>query len=109
MTCALVAVGLWLGGYPGAVILPVATLAFLMATGYRGSPSPSGLRRFWLELLRPRALAALLLLASVCSAVGEHLVQAGTSGLATTALVNAIPQVICLIIVGRLVAALIIP
>jgi hypothetical protein len=36
-------------------------------------------------------------------------VLAGDSGPAATALVNTIPQVICLVIVGRLAAALIIP
>jgi arabinofuranan 3-O-arabinosyltransferase len=105
--CALLAGGFWLGGYPGLVILPAATLAFLIATGHRGSSNRSG--RVWLELLRPRVLAALLLVVSVCSAVGEHLVLAGDSGPGITALVNGVPQVLCLLIVGRLVAALIIP
>jgi hypothetical protein len=50
-----------------------------------------------------------LLVVSVCSAVGEHLVLAGDSGPGITALVNGVPQVLCLLIVGRLVAALIIP
>jgi hypothetical protein len=109
VACLLAASGFWLGGYPGAVILPAATLLFLTSTGYRGSPDPSGLRRFALELLRPRVLAVLLLVVSISSAAGEHLVLAGDSGLATTALVNAIPQVICLVIVARLAAALIIP
>jgi hypothetical protein len=109
VTCLLAAGGFWLGGYPGAVILPAATLVFLVSTGLRGSPNPSGLRRFALELLRPRALAGLLLVVSIASAAGEHLVLAGDSGWAVTALVNAIPQVMCLVIVARLAAALIIP
>ena len=109
MACALAAGGLWLGGYPGAAILPAATLVFLVATGYRGGPAPSGLRRLWLGLLQPWTLAVLLLAAAVCSAVGEHLLLAADSGRAVTALVNGIPQVICLVIVARLVAALIIP
>jgi hypothetical protein len=109
LTCLLAVAGFWLGGYPGAVILPAATLLFLVSTGYRGSPNPSGLRRFALELLRPRALAGLLLVVSVASAAGEHLVLAGDSGWVATALVNAIPQVMCLVIVARLAAALIIP
>ncbi len=109
VACALAAAGLWLGGYPGAAILPAATLVFLVATGYRGGPAPSGLRRLWLGLLQPWTLAVLLLAATVGSAAGEHLVLAGDSGRAMTALVNGIPQVICLVIVARLVAALIIP
>jgi hypothetical protein len=36
-------------------------------------------------------------------------VLAADSGLAVTAVANTIPQVICLVIVGRLAAALIIP
>jgi hypothetical protein len=109
VACVLAAVGFWLGGYPGAGILPIATLIFLAATGYRGAQRPSTLARCWLELLQPRALAVLLVVAAVCSAAGEHLVLGADSGLAVTALANTIPQVICLVIVGRLAAALIIP
>jgi len=109
VACALAAAGLWLGGYPGAAILPAATLVFLVSTSYRGGPPPSGLRRLWFELLRPWLLAALLLAATACSAVGVHLLLGADSGPAATALVNAVPQVICLVIVARLVAALIIP
>ena len=109
VTCVLAAVGFWLGGYPGAGILPAATLVFLVSTGYRGAQSPSIFARCWLELLQPRALAVLLLVAAACSAVGEHLVLAADSGLAVTAVANTIPQVICLVIVGRLAAALFIP
>ena len=57
------------------------------------------------RLWRPRVLAGLLIAASACAAVGEHLQQAGNSGLAVTALLNGIPQAICLVIVGRLAAA----
>ncbi len=109
VTCVLAAAGFWFGGYPGAAILPVATLVFLISTGYRGGPSPSGLRRCWLELLRPRVLVALLLVASACSAAGERLMLADHAHPVASALASGIPQVICLVIVGRLVAALIIP
>jgi hypothetical protein len=54
-------------------------------------------------------LTFLLLAASACGALGEHLLLAGVSGPLVTGLWNAIPQVICLVIVGRLAAALILP
>ncbi len=108
VVCALMVTGLWLGGYPGAVILPAATCLFLAATHYRGSPEP-GRRRRGAALLQPWVLAALMLAAAACNAVGEHLVLQGSPGLLGTALQNTIPQVICLIVVGRLAAFMIIP
>jgi len=95
--------GFWLGGYPGAVILIASTGVFMAAVSYRRS------RRGWLELSRPRVLTALLLVAAACAALGEHLQLAGSSGPVATGLWNAVPQVICLVIVGRLATALILP
>ncbi len=110
VVCGLVVTGFWLGGYPGAVIVPTATCLFLAATSYRGSPDGSlGSRRLGVEFLQPWVLGGLMLVAAACSAVGERLVLEGTSGLLGTALQNAIPQVVCLIVVGRLAAFLIIP
>jgi arabinofuranan 3-O-arabinosyltransferase len=103
IACGLPLTGFWLGGYPGAAILTAATGLFMAAASYRRS------RPFWLELSRPRVLTGLLLVASGCAAVGEHLLLAGGSGPVVTGLWNAVPQVICLIIVGRLAAALILP
>jgi hypothetical protein len=51
-------------------------------------------------------LGALLAGASVVCAVGEHLVYSGATGPLVSAAANAIPQVICLIVVGGLAAAL---
>jgi hypothetical protein len=101
--CVLLLTGFWLGGYPGAFILTAATWLFMTAASYRRS------RRCWLEASRPRMLTGLLLATSVCGAVGEHLLWAGGSSLVVTGLWNAVPQVICLVIVGRLAAALILP
>jgi len=95
--------GFWLGGYPGAAILIAATWLFMAAASYRRS------RPVWLELSRPRLLTGLLLAALACGAVGERLLWAGGSGLVVTWLWNAVPQIICLVIVGRLAAALILP
>jgi arabinofuranan 3-O-arabinosyltransferase len=102
---ALVITGFLLGGYAGAVIVPAATCLFLVSNADLPTLAEGGetLGRLW----RPRVLAGLLIAASVCGAAGEHLQQAGTSGLAVTALLDGIPQVICLVIVGRLAAAVI--
>jgi arabinofuranan 3-O-arabinosyltransferase len=100
----LVAAGLWLGGYPGALILLAATVGFLIC----GSDLAGGAAgRLLPEAVRPRALAGLLIAASVCGAVGDDLSRAGASGLSVTAAQDAIPQVICLVVVARLAAALI--
>jgi arabinofuranan 3-O-arabinosyltransferase len=103
VACGLLLLGFWLGGYPGAAILTAAAWLFMAAASYRRS------RRFWLEFSRPRLLTGLLLTALVCGAVGERLLWAGGSGLVVTGLWNAVPQIICLVIVGRLAAALILP
>ena len=84
-------------------MLAAATGLFMAAASHRRS------RRCWRELHRPLLLAALLLAASAFAAVGEQLRLAAATGLFVTGLGNVIPQVICLIIIGRLVAALILP
>jgi arabinofuranan 3-O-arabinosyltransferase len=101
--CGLLLAGFWLGGPLGAAILTAAAWLFMAAISYRRS------RRFWLESARPRLLTGLLLAALACGAVGERLLWAGGSGLVVTGLWNAAPQVICLVIAGRLAAALILP
>jgi hypothetical protein len=92
----LAGVGLVLGGYPGAVLVPAATLVFSIPA------------RRWV-LSSPWVLAGLLFAASACGAVGEHLALSGDIGLVVSAPANAIPQVICLIVVGGLAAALLRP
>jgi hypothetical protein len=99
----VLATGFWLGGYPGLIVLPAATGLFMAAASYRRS------RRRWRELHRPLLLAALLLAAAACAAAGEQLRLAAATGPFVTGLGNVIPQVICLVIIGRLVAALILP
>ena len=95
---ALTLAGLWLGGYPGAVLLPVAVGVFLgVSPGSRG----------WLA--GPWLLAGLMLAAAAAGAVGQHLVLSGDNGTVALWLADGIPQVICLLIIGRLTAALIRP
>src|SRR5262249_39298655 len=66
---ALTLAGLWLGGYPGAVLLPVAVGVFLgVSRGSRG------------RLAGPWLLAGLMLAAAAAGAVGQHLVLSGDNG-----------------------------
>jgi ABC-type Co2+ transport system permease subunit len=60
----------------------------------------------WRARSGPRLLGGLFVIALVIGAVGQHLVLSGDSGPLVTGLANAIPQVICLIVAGGLVTAL---
>ena len=102
VVCGLLLAGLWLGGYPGAAILAAATGLFTAAFSYRRK------HRIWLELSRPWLVGGLLLAAVICGVVGVRLLGAGASGPLITVLINTAPQVICLAVVGRLAAALIV-
>jgi len=94
----LVLAGLWLGGYPGAVLLPVAVGVFVgVSWGSRG------------RLAGPWLVAGLMLAAAAADAMGQHLVLSGDNGPVALWLADGIPQVICLLIIGWLAAALIRP
>jgi arabinofuranan 3-O-arabinosyltransferase len=93
----LAGAGLVLGGYPGAALVPAAALAFALAARTRRQEAG------------PWLLAGLLVVASACGAVGEHLALSGDIGLEVSAPANAIPQIICLIVVGGMAAALLRP
>ena len=98
LASGLALAGLWLGGYPGAVILPVAVGVFLgVGRGSRG------------RLADPWLVAGLMLAAAAADAVGEHLVLSGDNGPVALWLADGIPQIICLLIIGRLAAELIRP
>jgi arabinofuranan 3-O-arabinosyltransferase len=122
--------GLWLGGYPGAAILPVATAGFLVASrrsrgpwlrpprpglrppgqGLRPpGPGLSGPRLPGSWITSPWLAAGLLLAATAAGVAGEHLVLSGNDGPVALWLVDGVPQVICLVIIARLAAALIGP
>jgi len=96
MAAALVAAGVVLGGYPGAILVPVVAGMLYLLAGPRlaGWFVPTGL------------LGGLFAVALIVGAIGEHLVFSGDTGPFVTATANAIPQVICLIVVGGLAAAL---
>jgi arabinofuranan 3-O-arabinosyltransferase len=99
--CCLALAGLWLGGYPGAVILPAATALFTAAVSYRHA------RPWWYQVSRPWVPAVLLLAAAACGVVAAQLALDGTTGPVVSVLANTAPQVICLAVVGRLAAALV--
>jgi arabinofuranan 3-O-arabinosyltransferase len=98
--CCLALAGLWLGGYPGAAILPAAAALFAVAVSYRHA-HPS-----WRQASRAWVPGALLLAAAACAVVGGQLVLHGTTGPVVAVLTSTAPQVICLAVVGRLAAAL---
>ena len=89
--------GLWVAGYPGIFLLPAVTAAFLTAPAFApGSRLCTVLAGRWL-------VAGLLVAASGFVVLGEHLALGdGLSSL----LSDTIPQLLCLAIVGRLAAAL---
>lgn len=87
---ALCGMGLWLGGYPGAVIVPLAAIVFT------ASKVPKG----------PWVVAGLMLAAAFFDAIGTHLQSAGDTGLPVSVPLDGIPQVLLLIVIGRLAAAL---
>ena len=98
--CLAVLLGLWIGGYPGAGLLPVLTLGFLAAIGYRAR---SGLARAAAD---PWLVAALLVVAAGGDAAGNELYAHGTGGVILTALSGVIPELCCLAAMARLIAAL---
>jgi arabinofuranan 3-O-arabinosyltransferase len=99
LTVAIVAVviagtGLLLGGWPGAIGLPIVTALFsIRVRGKRLGPLPA-------------VAGGLLFVAAVIGAIGEHLAFSADSGWLVTATSDAIPQVICLIVIAGLIAAL---
>jgi hypothetical protein len=98
---AVALVGLWLGGYPGALILPLTSAAFLAVLALSGKSRLARLASTpWLVLL-------VLLAASAADAFGVHLRTAGHTGGLVVALANTTPQVLCLIAIGRLIAGLV--
>jgi arabinofuranan 3-O-arabinosyltransferase len=94
MTACLAAAGLVLGGYPGALLVPaVAGVLCLPGPGRRAASDP-------------RLLSGFFAAALAVGAIGQHLASAGQAGPLVSTLANAIPQVICLVVVGGIAAAL---
>jgi hypothetical protein len=60
----------------------------------------------WRVLRDPWLLGGVFAVALVVGVIGQHLVLSGYAGPFVSALANAIPQLICLVVVGGLTAAL---
>jgi arabinofuranan 3-O-arabinosyltransferase len=100
--------GLWLGGWPGAALLPAATCLFALArwraaTGRAAAAGPG-----WRALSSEWLALGLMLAAATTGAIGYGLLNHGASGPWVTALWDTGPQVLCLVVVGRIVAQLIV-
>ena len=65
--------------------------------------------RWWAGLCRPWLVTAALLAAAGFCAFGENLRQTAHTGAVVTSLWNTVPEVICLVIVARLITALVLP
>ena len=87
--------GLWLGGYVGALVLPVATAAFVAALAFRTRSA------IWRLLGSAWLVTGLLAVVAAIGAIGTQLRHAGHAGSVVTALWNTCPQVLCLIVVAR--------
>jgi hypothetical protein len=82
------------------VLLPALALGFLLAiTRRQGSRLAGALAEPWL-------IAGLLVVAAVCGAVGNELFTHGIDGALLVTLGGIVPEVACLAIVGRVIAAL---
>jgi hypothetical protein len=95
--------GLWAGGYAGVILLPAMTLGFLVAISRR--------RRSRLAQVaaEPWLVAGLLVVAAVGGATGNELFAHGIGGAPLVALGGVIPELACLAIAGRLIAAVLAP
>jgi arabinofuranan 3-O-arabinosyltransferase len=91
--------GFWLGGYPGAVLVPVAFAGFVLAFAVRPGPVCDMVRSPWV-------VAVLVLLAAASQALGNHIDLIGPPTSVDTVLSNTGPQLLCLLVVARLLAGL---
>jgi arabinofuranan 3-O-arabinosyltransferase len=98
--CAIAFVGLWLGGYPGAALVPVATAAFFLASRYADRAQA------WRVLASRWLLAALMTAAAVGGGLAIATHQWGSTGGFADALWDKGPQLAGLLIVARLTAEL---
>jgi hypothetical protein len=92
-------VGLALGGYLGAVLLPALTGLFVLLL--RGASA----NRACAELTRPRIICGLLVVAAASAATADKLWT--VHGVPVKLLGSVGPELLCLIIIARLAAALV--
>jgi hypothetical protein len=101
----LALLGLWLAGLAGALLLPATTFLFLAAVRLAGSSGLVGavgaaVSGRWLPV-------TLLVTAAAAGAAGSLLQDRGASGPLITGLTDVGPQLLCLVVVSRIVAELI--
>ncbi len=104
--CAVL-LGLWLAGLTGAALLPALAFLFLVAGRFADTSrrrvigtACEAVSSRWLPL-------ALLLVAAAAGAAGGLLQDRGESGGLITILTDVGPQLLCLVVVSRIVAELI--
>jgi arabinofuranan 3-O-arabinosyltransferase len=100
----LALLGLWLAGLTGAVLLPATTFLFIAAGRLAGSSTLAGaicaaVSSRWLPVV-------LLVAAAAAGAAGILLQDRAASGALITVLTDVGPQLLCLVIVSRIVAEL---
>jgi hypothetical protein len=91
--------GIWTGGYAGAVLMPIAFASFALALAVRHGPVSAMARSPWM-------VTVLVLMAAALEALGAHLGSAGPSTTLATALSNTGPQLLCLLVLARVLAGL---
>jgi arabinofuranan 3-O-arabinosyltransferase len=97
-------VGLWIGGLPGALLLPITMVIFVPALARRGHGLISRV------VADPAVAVVLLVTASLVDAIGSGLnASGGAGGGVITSTTNTVPELLCLVIVGRVAAALALP
>jgi arabinofuranan 3-O-arabinosyltransferase len=96
-------VGFWIGGYPGALLLPVTAGFFAAAIAL------SGTSRTWRVVASPPVAAGVLVTAAMAQALGGHLIQAGDAGQVISWIADTGPQLLSVVVAGRLAASLIVP
>lgn len=98
--------GLWLGGWPGAALLPAATCLFAGARWRLATGRPTPAARAWRAISSEWLALGLLLAAATGGAIGTGLMTRGASGPGVALLWDTGPQLLCLVVVGRIVAEL---
>jgi arabinofuranan 3-O-arabinosyltransferase len=105
-TVGLVVTGLWLAGYAGALALPAATFLFMTARSCLARDRLLALRPAWRALASTWLVVGLMVVAAVGGAAGDWLRDRGDGGAVVSALWDVGPQLLCLLIVARIIAEL---
>jgi hypothetical protein len=93
--------GLWLGGYAGLLLVPVATLLFLGSVRLRGKSRACRVLASWW------AVSVLMLVVAIGQAAALVMAARGDDGGLVSTVSDAGPQLACLLIVARLAAELV--